>query len=148
MQSLKENQKQERKQQLWSLPKRILIQSAVCARKNSPQETSCSSTLKKLDMLYTSQCPALRLEPVGPVTTLEERARGESDHLLLSSHGVHYLYCLPILRTFALHFRQQNPCSVFSSFSPRELIHVLATLLNLLDAFYMTNSRWVLRGYT
>ena len=83
VQSLKENQKQERKQQLWSLPKRILIQSAVCARKSSHQETSCSSTLKKLDMLYTSQCPALRLELVGPVTTLEERARGESDHLLL-----------------------------------------------------------------
>ena len=88
VQSLRENQKQERKQQPWSLPKRILIQSAVCARENSPQETNCSSTLKKLDMLYTSQCLALRLELVGPVTILEKRARGESDHLLLSSHGV------------------------------------------------------------
>ena len=88
VQSLRENQKQERKQQPWSLPKRILIQSAVCARKSSPQETNCSNTLKKLDMLYTSQCLALRLELVGPVTILEERARGESDHLLLSSHGV------------------------------------------------------------
>ena len=88
VQSLRENQKPERKQQPWFLPKRILIQSAVCAKESSPQETNCSSTLKKPDMLYTSQCPALRLELVGPVTILEERAREESDHLLLTSHGV------------------------------------------------------------
>ena len=41
-------------------------------------------------MLYTSQYPALRLELVGQATTLEERAREESDSLPLStwhSHG-------------------------------------------------------------
>ena len=83
VQNLRENQKPKRKQQR-SLPKRILTQSAMCARKSSPQETSCSSTLRKLDMLYMSQYPALRLELVGQVTMLEERAREESDDLPLS----------------------------------------------------------------
>ena len=46
-------------------------------------------------------------------------------------------------KTFALHFRQQNPHSVFLSLSPGELMHMLATLLNLLDAFY-TNFRRIL----
>lgn len=35
-------------------------------------------------MLYMSQYPALRLELVGQVTMLEERAREESDDLPLS----------------------------------------------------------------
>ena len=82
-------------------------------------------------------------------TSDHTRRKGKRRKWPLTTHVQDIIYiAYQLLRTFALHFRQQNPCSVFSSFSPRELIHVLATLLNLLDAFYMTNSRWVLRGYT